>query len=295
MAEPMVLEAVLKAGAQSSGGNAAAAPTGRSKAARQPAPGTDVEGRRLRHAVLASRLCGGGTVKLQADGTITIEVRHSMETPPPVVEKAKSLQLAELAVVEQRQQQWAAKASAKAAHTAAAPAGEPSKRARKRAAARKKAAEKRAAQDTQIQELQNRLAAASVKATTTTTSMAPARQPASLPELAQRAIDDISRRAKARGGGVVAQHAVLGAGEEPRPVIVPAGTVGAATTPEGIGSIVLSELHGKTEQQLEQAVDRITAKLFAQRTMTVSFGGESVPASSEPIIFGAGGAGPRFA
>ena len=49
-------------------------------------------------------------MKLQADGSITIEVRHSSEAPPPVVDKAKSLHLA---VVEQRQQQWAAAAAAR--------------------------------------------------------------------------------------------------------------------------------------------------------------------------------------
>ena len=49
-------------------------------------------------------------------------------------------------------------------------AWEEQRRARKRAMARQKAAEKRAAQDHEIQELRERFAAASAKATTTTTN-----------------------------------------------------------------------------------------------------------------------------
>jgi len=143
---------------------AATAPGARKAAHRHPAPGSDIEKKRLLNAVTASRLAGGGQVTMQPDGSITIEVRHSSEAPPPVIEKTKALLMRELEVVEERQEQWATKVSTKVAKAAAA-GDEPSKRSRKRAARKKKDAEARAAQETHIQELQQRLANAGTAAT----------------------------------------------------------------------------------------------------------------------------------
>ena len=96
---------------------------------------SDVDQRRLQAAVVASRLGGGGTVTLQPDGSITIEVRHSKEEPPALVEQMRALRLAEFDITKQRQQRYASKVQAKEASAASGAAdGERplSKRARRR-------------------------------------------------------------------------------------------------------------------------------------------------------------------
>ena len=52
---------------------------------------TEFDESRLQGSVTAARLCGGGRVTVDREGIVSIEVRHSHEEPPPVVEKVKQL------------------------------------------------------------------------------------------------------------------------------------------------------------------------------------------------------------
>ena len=98
-------------------------------------------------------------------------------------------------------------------------------------------------------------------------------------ELAQRAIDEVTRRAgataTARGVAVESRFAELEQTGEPRPIALPAGTVGAAFSPQTIGQTVVAAIDGRPPEQLEAAVQIITNKLFAL---------------AEPPPFGGGGA-----
>ena len=104
---------------------------------------TEFDESRLQGSVTAARLCGGGRVTVDRQGIVSIEVRHSHEEPPPVVEKVKELLLQKLDIMEQKQQRWVAKAQAKADSSDASAAKKPSKSAAKRA--RQKAERRRLA------------------------------------------------------------------------------------------------------------------------------------------------------
>lgn len=134
---------------------------------------------------------------MQLDGTITIEVRHSKEEPPALVEQMRALRLAELDITKQRQQRYASKVQAKEASAGSGDAadGEQPLSTRARRRRRKKAAQvaknlarqqQEAAQDAKILALQQQLADAGLASATAPAPAAPAAAPASL-ERAPRA------------------------------------------------------------------------------------------------------------
>ena len=100
---------------------------------------------------------------------------------------------------------------------------------------------------------------------------------------------------QARSVAVEARFAVLEQGGEPRPIMLPAGTVGAALAREIVGSTVISALRGRPPDGLGAAVQIITTKLFAP-AVPPSFGGGGAPAPQpQPTAFGFGsGAAPGF-
>ena len=196
-----------------------------------------------------------------------------------MMEEIKALFMQELEVNKQRQQRWVDKVTTKSASADAATAAQPSKRARKRANAKKNAADARAAQDKQIQELQQRLSATGVASAV---PASPSSQPDAV-EVARQALTEVSARAKARGGAVVGRRAVLEVQGQPLDVIVPKGTFGEACSDEIFGSTVVSELKGKPRDQLGAAMDNIMAKLFAVVERPPFGGGGASPA----YVFGA--------
>ena len=134
---------------------------------------SDVDQRRLQAAVVAARLGGGGTVAMQLDGTINIEVRHSKEEPPALVEQMRALRLAELDITKQRQQRYASKVQAKETNASSdASDGEQPLSTRARRRRRKKAA-----QDAKILALQQQLAGAGLASATAPAPAAPAAAP----------------------------------------------------------------------------------------------------------------------
>ena len=64
--------------------------------------------RLIQNCVLASRNGGGGNVRVEhPDGTkITIEVKQSRDSVPPLVEQTRNLHLQDVAVQQLRQQRW---------------------------------------------------------------------------------------------------------------------------------------------------------------------------------------------
>ena len=276
------------------GVRAAAAP-------RCPAPGSDIEKKRVMAFSAAARLCGGDKVTMTPDGVIEVNFRHSKDVPLEFVDEYKDLLMQELGVSRQQLQRWRDKVQAKSfsdAAAAAAPAAdEPSKRARARARQKANRAASAAAAAAEAAELRARLVAAGVEPTSTTTSATPdaEMQPAD-DELAQRAIDEVTRRAgataTARGVAVESRFAELEQTGEPRPIALPAGTVGAAFSPQTIGQTVVAAIDGRPPEQFGAAIDIITTKLFALAGPLPFGGGGVLAPQPQPFGFGFGSAPP---
>ncbi len=104
---------------------------------------TAAHARALTDGVLAARAAGGACARLVlADGSaLEVEVKHSKECVPPLVEENEKIRLAAAAAVERRQQRWIQKVEDAGPH----PSSErPSKSMRKRAARKAKVDETKA-------------------------------------------------------------------------------------------------------------------------------------------------------
>jgi hypothetical protein len=198
---------------------------------------TDGHSRALTAGVLAARSAGGACVRVVlADGSaVEVEVKHSKESIPALVEANEKIRLAAAAAEGRRQQRWIEQVEAAAPSGSPAPPPErPTKSMRKRAARRAKI-EKQAAQLRLLEEAK---------------AAADDQREERISQLASAA----ATSAKAR---IVARRAVLEQGGEPLPVAVLAGTAGAAYSDEEFGDKLRKALDGLPAERLSTALETL--------------------------------------
>lgn len=209
---------------------------------------TDGHSRALTAGVLAARSAGGACVRVVlADGSaVEVEVKHSKESIPALVEANEKIRLAAAAAEGRRQQRWIEQVEAAAPSGSPAPPPErPTKSMRKRAARRAKI-EKQAAQLRLLEEAK---------------AVADDQREERLQGLMRQALERISQLASAAATSakarIVARRAVLEQGGEPLPVAVLAGTAGAAYSDEEFGDKLRKALDGLPAERLSTALETL--------------------------------------
>lgn len=225
---------------------------------------SDTYSRALTAATLAARSAGGSCARVVVceDGTwhVEVDVKHSKESVPPLVDAHENTRLAAAAAEERRQQRWIEKVEQKSRSTSApaaspAPSG-PSKSARKRERKRLKNEEQAA----QLRLLQEEKAAAD------------SQREAHLQGLLRQALTRVTEMAKSAAAAdrnnkkIVARHAVLEQDGEPQPVAVLADTVGSACSDEEFGDKLRKAIDGTPADRLTAALEHLVTKdLFLPR------------------------------